>query len=264
MEQYYYSTATLQTYSSDQMQSLFGINTETTALSILNLNGFYPVQESSPNFDLKLYNTTSVWNLVPITGGQGAELAWTAVPKPLPEAKANGSVEVKEQANIILSQILIVNHVTGEVIASVASQDLIDRPALLQVVLDETVVVTNNLGAQLDAIAAATTVDEINNIANPPTGTLFTGRGAGGATLDLNVSYYSLFNSVSLTESETELWVPGTLTLIPYGSYPGGFDSFGDCFTLGNYLVQIRETATGSVIAEFECPLAPANENISF
>ena len=264
MEQYYYSTATLQTYSSSQMQSLFGINTETTALSILNLNGFYPVQESSPNFDLKLYNTTYVWNLVPITGGQGAELAWTAVPKPLPEAKANGSVGVKEQADIILNNILIVNHVTGEVIGSVASQDLIDRPVLLQVVLDETVVVTDNLGAQLDAIATATTVDEINNIVNPPNGTLFTGRGAGLGPLDLNESYYTVFNSVSMTEADTELYVPGTSTVIPYGSYPGGFDSLVNCFTLGNYLLQIRETATGSVIAEFECPLAPAGVDVVF
>jgi hypothetical protein len=146
----------------------------------------------------------------------------------------------------------------------VASQALVDRPASLQVVLDETVVLTDALGVTLDAIAAATTVDEINNIVNPPTGILFTGRGAGLGPLDLNVSYYTLFNSVSLTESETELYVPGTATVIPYGSYPGGFDSLGNCFTLGNYLLQIRETATGSVIAEFECPLAPAGENVSF
>ena len=100
--------------------------------------------------------------------------------------------------------------------------------------------------------------------AAPTTGIIFTGRGAGEALLDLNVSYYTVFNSMLITESETELYVPGTSTVIPYGSYPGGFDSIGDCFTLGNYLLQIRETATGSVIAEFECPLAPANENVSF
>ena len=265
MEPYFYSTATLTTFSAYQMQALFGINTETTDVSILNLNGFYPVQESAPDFDLKLYDTTSVWNLVPITGGQGAELAWTAVPKPLPEAKANGSIEVKQQADGTVSEILTVNYVTGEVIASVASQDLIDRPPTLQVVIDETVVVTDNLGAQLDAIAAATTVDEVNNIVNKPTGTLFTGRGAGLGPEDLNESYYTSFNSVSMTEAETELYVPGTATTIPYGiPNPGEFDSLGDCFNVGDYLIQIRETATGSVIASFEVPLNPAGEDVSF
>lgn len=247
------------------MVSLFGINTETTAVEILNLNGFYPVQESAPDFDLKLYDTTSTWNLVPITGGEGAILVWSPVAKPLPEAKANGSVEVKQAADGTVSEILTVNYVTGEVIASVASQDLVDRPPSLQVVLDETVVVTDNLGAQLDAIATATTVDEINNIVNKPTGTLFTGRGAGLGPEDLNISHYTSFNSVSMTEAETELYVPGTATTIPYGiPNPGEFDSLGNCFNVGDYLIQIRETATGMVISEFEVPLNAAGEDVTF
>ena len=265
MEPYFYSTFSLQTYSAYQMQALFGINTETTDVSILNLNGFYPVIETSPNFDLNLYTATSVWNLVPITGGQGAELVWTPVAKPLPTAKENGSAEVKQAADTTVSEILSVNNVTGEVIASVASQDPVDRPPTLQVVLDETVVVTDNLGTQLDAIAAATTVDEINNIVNKPTGTLFTGRGNGLGPEDLNVSYYTSFNSVSMVEADTELYVPGTATVIAYGSGgPNSFDSMGNAFAPGDYILQIRETATSMVIASFECPLNPAGEDVAF
>ena len=267
MEQYYYSTATLTTYSAYQMQGLFGIDTTTTDISILNLNGFYPVQPASPNFDLKLYNTTSVWNLVPITGGEGAILVWTPVAKPLPEAKENGSVEVKQRADGTVSEILTVNYVTGEVIASVASQDLIDRPPTLQVVLDETVVVTDNLGAQLDAIDAAATVDEINNIVNPPTGIINIGRGQFGGPLDLNASNYVSFNSVSMTEADTELYAPATATTVPYQGFPpDDFNSSGAIFATGDYLIQIRETATGSVIAEFEVPLSldGSNEDIAF
>jgi hypothetical protein len=126
-------------------------------------------------------------------------------------------------------------------------------------------VVSDNLDANLTAIDAATTVDEINNIVNKPTGTLFTGRGGGLGPLDLNVSYYTAFNSVSMSESETELFVPGTSTVIPYGSGgPGQFDSMGNCFAVGDYLLQIRESATGMVIAEFECPLAPAGVEVAF
>ena len=246
------------------MQVLFGIDTATTDITILNLLGYYPVVDSSPSFDLNLYTATSVWTLVPISGGEGATLVWTAVPKPLPVAKNNGRAQASQASDTSVSNVVINNYLTADVLASVASQDLVDRPAFFQSILDETVVLTDALAVTLDAISAATTVDEINNIVNPPTGTLFTGRGAGEAPLALNVSYYTVFNSVSMTEADTELYVPGTSTVIPYGSSPSGFASIGDCFTLGNYLLQIRETATGSVIAEFECPLAPAGEDVSF
>jgi hypothetical protein len=68
-----------------------------------------------------------------------------------------------------------------------------------------------------------------------------------------------------MTEAETELYVPGTATVIAYGSGgPGQFDSFGNCFNPGDYLLQIREAATSMVIAEFECPLNAAGEDVAF
>jgi hypothetical protein len=69
-----------------------------------------------------------------------------------------------------------------------------------------------------------------------------------------------------MTEAETELYVPGTSTVITYGAVvPNGFTSNGDCFVLGDYQVQIREVATGMVISEFECPLAVEhNEDVPF
>ena len=111
----------------------------------------------------------------------------------------------------------------------------------------------------------AAIIDGNNYIAEHPTGVLFTGRGGGGGAEDLNVSYYTEFTSVEITEAETELYVPGTETVIPYGSGgEGQFDSQGDCFAPGDYLIQIRVAATASVIAEFEVPLAPEGVNVSF
>jgi hypothetical protein len=265
MEQYYYSSATGQTYSAYQMQALFGINVETTDISILNLNRFYPVQPSEPDFDLKLYNTSSVWDIVPISpSGEGAQLVFTAVPKPLPEAKANGSAEAKNAANAQIDNLCATCGFSNEILTAVASQDALSRPARYQEELDEMTAISDQLDANLTAIDAATSVDEINNIVNKPTGILFTGRGSGLGPEDLNASYYTAFNSVSMTEAETELYVPGTATVIPYDSYPGGFDSMGNCFNPGDYLIQIRETATSMVIAEFECPLNPAGEDVAF
>jgi hypothetical protein len=262
MEQYYYSTSTLQVYSAFQMQALFGINVETTDISILNLNGFYPVIETQPNFDIQLYSRTVSYTIV----GTDALMVWTAAPLPLPTAIANGSQEEIAKANTQEANIVAESQLSTDLLTAVTGQELIDRPARFQDVLDAMGVVSDNLDANLTAIEAASTVDEINNIVNPPGGVLFTGRGAGLGPEDLNVSYYTAFNSVSMTESETELYVPSTATVIAYGSGgPGQFDSFGDCFNPGGpYVIQIREVATGRVIAEFEVPLAPAGVDVAF
>jgi hypothetical protein len=266
MEQYYYSPATGQTYSAYQLEALFGINTETTAVSTINRRGFYPVVATSPDFDTKLYNPTFTWTFVPVTGGQGAERTYTANAKPLPEAKENASIELKQRADSETQQIVTLSYLSNEVLTSVASQDPASRSPFLQDTLDQMDAVSVALGDNLAAVDAATSVDEINNIVNKPTGTLFTGRGAGLGPEDLNVSYYTEFNSVSLTEAETELYVPSTDTVIAYGSGgPGQFDSFGNAFNLGGpYTMQIRESATGMVIAEIEVPLNASGENVAF
>ena len=120
--------------------------------------------------------------------------------------------------------------------------------------------------------AVSTTALYSFNPANVPftpaaSGLLSTGRGGDGdGPLDLNNSIYTQFNSTTLTESETELYVPGTSTVISYGVVvPNGFTSNGDCFTPGDYRVQIRQAATGLVLAEFVCPLATEhNEDVAF
>ena len=263
---YFYSPSTGQTYSDYQMQALFGIDTETTDIVIINLRGFYPVLATSPDFDVKLYNPTFVWSIVPVTGGEGAERTYTANAKPLPEAKANGSAEAKTQANTAIDNLCAECGYSNEILTAVASQDPLDRPARYQEELDEMTAISDQLDANLTAIDSATTVDEINNIVNKPTGVLFTGRGSGLGPEDLNVSYYTAFNSVSMTGSETELYVPSTATVIPYGSGGAGkFDSMGNAFNSGGpYTMQIRESATGMVIAEIEVPLNAAGEDVAF
>jgi hypothetical protein len=168
-----------------------------------------------------------------------------------------------EKGNIAGEQQAALAGYTSEVLAAQATLPELSRTPEIQESIEAVNLLNDTLQANLAAIDAATTIDEVNNIVNPPTGILSTGRGSAGP-LDLNNSYYTAFDSVSVTEADTELYVPGTSTVIPYGSIPGGFDSIGDCFTSGDYLVQIREVATSRVIAEFECPLAPANEDVAF
>jgi len=263
MVPYYYSIATEQIYSNFQMQALFGINVTTVDITILNQDGFYPVVFSNPNFDTALYSPTVSYTIV----GTEAIQTWTPTPLPLPTAKDNASAEAKNTSNTQAADLITASGVNVDIWTGAASQLAVDRPPLYTTLLDEMTVIGDSLAATLDAIDAATTVDEINNIINPPTGILSTGRGGDGdGPLDLNNSFYTEFNSVSLTEAETELYVPGTSTVITYGAVvPNGFTSNGNCFTTGDYRVQIREVATGMVISEFVCPLAVEhNEDVPF
>lgn len=266
MDQYYYNPTTGLTYSSYQMLTAFGIDVDTTSIENINAAGFYPAQTSEPDFDTKLYNPSFVWSIVPLSpSGEGAVRVFSPTAKPLPEAKENASIELKQRADEATQVIVANSYLSNEVLTSVSSQVVASRPAFLQVTFDEMTTVSDNLGADLAAVDACTTVDEVNNVVNKPSGLLFTGRGSGLGPEDLNVSYYNEFNSVSMTGSETELYVPGTATVIPYGSGgPNAFDSMGNAFNPGDYLMQIRETATSRVIAEFEVPLNPTGENVAF
>jgi hypothetical protein len=256
----YYLLSDNTTYTSEQIILLFGFDPTTTDITILNDRGFYPVNETTPTADSFLYEATPSYAVA----GQYADQTWVYTARPLSIAKANGTTQVKNNANSEVNTIVNVSGYSAETLAAAGAALEADRPATYQTVIAEQQVVTDQLALNVAAIAAATSVDEINNVVNPPTGTLFTGRGAGLGPLDLNESYYTVFNSVSMTEAETELYVPGTSTVIPYGSYPGGFDSLTNCFALGNYTLQIRETATSKIIAEFECPLAPAGVDVVF
>jgi hypothetical protein len=153
-------------------------------------------------------------------------------------------------------------------LASQSSLAAVDRLPEIQLVLDAVNTLAVELSANLAAIDAATDINEVNNIVNPPTGILFTGRGGGLGPEDLNVSYYTAFNSASLTEADTELYVPGTAIVIPYlidiETGNGYFDSMGNCFNPGDYLIQIRQVSDSRVIAEFEVPLNPAGQDVPF
>jgi len=245
-------------YTEANLASQTGLSPDEDPTS-LALNGIYTLVPAPDPYDPTLYESTATYTILGTTAEQG----WVGTPLPLPTAKINGEEKAKENANAELNTIVTTSGFSNEVLTAATSQ--VTPPVIYQVVLDEMTVVTDQLITNLTDIAAAATVDEINNIVNPGTGVIFTGRGAGLGPLDLNVSYYTEFNSVSMTEAETELYVPGTSTVIAYGSGgPGQFDSAGNCFSLGNYLLQIRETSTSRVIAEFECPLNPAGESVAF
>jgi hypothetical protein len=121
----------------------------------------------------------------------------------------------------------------------------------------------------LDLIDAATTVDQINDILHPtPGGILFTGRGTGGVNENLIESYFVDFEpgSLGITEADTELYIPGSGTVISYGSGGAGkFAATPNAFAVGNYVMQVRVTATGQVVGnDIQVPYNPSGENRTF
>jgi hypothetical protein len=245
------------------MYGLFGVNIQTISIEVLNYQGFYPVEETPITADTGLYIATPEYTV----DGEIADQTWVYTARPLATAQDYATSEVKATANQQIADIVAISGYSAETLSAAGAALEVDRPAVYQTVIAEQQVVSDNLAVEVAAIAAATSVDEINNVVNPPSGILSTGRGGDGdGPLDLNNSVYTEFNSTSLTEAETELYVPGTSTVITYGVVvPNGFTSNGDCFTTGDYLIQIREVATGMVIAEFECPLATAgNVDVAF
>ena len=145
--------------------------------------------------------------------------------------------------------------INNDVVTAVASQDPLARPARFQAVLDDMTAITDNLNSNLTAVESATTVDEINNIVNPPTGILHTGRGNFVLNQDLlQASYFVEFNSVSLTEADTELYSPATSTVVAYNSGTNQFPLTASFFADPDFRIQLRVAATGQVITEFEIP----------
>jgi hypothetical protein len=80
---------------------------------------------------------------------------------------------------------------------------------------------------------------------------------------DFNDSYYITFYSTSLINDDTELFIPGTSTVIPY-ILPTQFNATSEAFNTGDYLVQIRESSTGTVLADFICPEGPPAVEVSY
>jgi len=80
---------------------------------------------------------------------------------------------------------------------------------------------------------------------------------------DFNSSYYVTFYSTTLIEDDTELFIPATSTVIPY-ILPNQFNGTSEAFGGGDYRVQIRQSSTGFVLAEYICPAGPPDVIVSF
>jgi hypothetical protein len=244
----FYSNATLQTYTSDQLLALFGINIQTVSIEVLNYQSFYPVVETTPTANTGLYIFTPVYTI----DGEIADQTWIYTARPLPTAQSYATSEVKATANQEISDIVAISGYSAETLSAAGAALEGDRPAVYQTVIAEQQVVSDNLAVQVEAIAAATSVDQIDSIIQQPSGTFVSGRGGIGP-LDMNPSYFSALNNLppGIGEPQLEIYIPGTNTVIPYDDSlpsPYYFDSAGNCYTGTDYRTTFRVAATGQVL----------------
>ena len=233
----------------------------TESTSALSANGIYLIVPSDPTADPGLYTSTHIYTV----NGQVADETWLATPLPLPTAKANGTEEVQTTANTEVANIVTASGYSAEVLSAAGAMLEIDRPAVYQTVIAEQQVVTDNLAVQVEAIAAATSVDQIDSIIQQPSGIFVSGRGGDGP-LDMNPSYFSALNNLppGIGEAQLEIYIPGTDTVIPYDAglpSPYFFDSAGNCYTGTDYRTTFRVAATGQVLGTVT-PDFGANEPI--
>jgi hypothetical protein len=260
---YFYIKASGQAIGADDLYANTGFY-PTDSTSYLSANGIYLIVPSDPPYDPALYENTPVYTV----NGEVADETWVGVPLPLPAAKDNASVQAKNSSNTQAADLITASGVNVDIWTGAASQDPASRPPVYNTLLNGMATIGDNLATTLTAIDTATSVDDINNIINPPTGILNTGRGSGLGPDDLNPSYYTSFNSTTLAEADTELYVPSTTTVIPYDAVglppPFVFDSMGDCFNGVDYEIQIRVAATSEVIATLTVPFTLTNVDIPF
>ena len=236
----------------------------TAAPSALAANGIYTVTPSPDPYDPLLYTSEPTF----VIAGNFALESWVATPLPLPTAKVNATGEVKVQSNEAADALVTSSGVNLDIWTGAASQLAVDRPPLYNTLLGEMATIGDNLAAQLTAIDAATTVDEINSIVNNVTGTIYTGRGgSGGDPLDMNPSYMGTWNSTTIDVTDTELYIPASSSVVPYdaGLAPYTYaQTFGAFNEGGDYTVQLRQISTGITLAEWVCPLSAVDIPVNF
>ncbi len=154
--QYYLQSATA-ALSASLIESRTGIDPITYGETGLTEHGIYRVVAVANPYDSGLYTTVLSYTI----NGDNADETWTPTPLALDTAKTNGTQQVIKAADAYFAAYQTNSDTSSAVLFSIAPQLDTDRLAVLTAK-------GNILRDQIAAIDAATTVDEINAIVNPP------------------------------------------------------------------------------------------------
>ena len=148
----------------------------------------------------------------------------------LPEAK----ILAQRTASVV--QAAALSGYTAEVLASQATLAEVDRIPAIQTAISSVNVLAVSLQAQLDAIDAATTIDEVNNIVNPP-GAISGQLQIARSNNDLTDAFYNTLTGT--TAENIQLKLMPTLTTLDFNPIIMAYPAAINGFTTGNYQIQL-------------------------
>lgn len=242
-----------------------GIDPNTSTPAELEAAGFYCwVPAIQPTYDPVLEEVSSTTTIV----GTDAIQSYTVSDLPLASAKVNAVSYEKQQGTAQMAAMSSESGYSEGVLTATASKLEVDRDPSIQATLTAQNAYVDRMMTNVAAINAATSVSEISDIIYAPVGVLNTGRGGPGQAgpEDLNPSYLTSLSLAGYTAADLELYVPGTSTVIPYNPglpSPYEFDSFGVCFAVGDYTMQVRVASTDMVLGTMVVPEG-ANTDVGF
>lgn len=261
---YYDNAASSQVVDKNWVAAYGGINPDTSTPAELAAAGFYCyVDTTPPTYDPNLYYLNSTW----VITGTNASEDYTVVELPLASAQANSVAYEKQQTATQTATVRASSGYCQDILDATASRAEIDRDPTIQATLTAQNAFVDRMVSNIAAINAATSISEIADIIDAPTGVLNTGRGGPGQAgpEDLNLSFLKSL-ALPYAASQLELYVPSTTTVLPYNASlpsPYEFDSAGNCFLPGDYSLQVRLAGSSIVIASLDVPEG-ANVDVPF
>ena len=239
--QYYFQPAAEQ-LPAPEIERRLGVNPDTYGSTGLEAHGVYLVTGTENPYDENLYTVVLSYTI----DGANAVKTWTPTPLPLDTAKTNGTKQVIKAADAYFTAYQSDGDLNSAVLFSIAPQLDTNKLAVLTAK-------GNILQDQITAIAAATTVDEVNAIVNPPlalTATLKLTRSSNNLTSG-KLPALTGASKTDLTLVTTNSTIAGVDATISFPSKSGAWDGSPYTWTLKYGIYTLGTGVAGSGTADY-------------
>lgn len=247
----------------------------TEHIAALNRAQIYPLTKTADPYNPSFY--TTVVSYAVSTYPDGATMCngemglpgdyathfYTPTERPLATAKSNGKQDVRIKASLNSGSINENSGYSVDALNAAAAQLEANRGADIQATISLTGSIMAQADIDIQAVEAATSVSDIADIVEAPDLVINTGRGLASDD-DMNPTYFPTINLGGVVESDLEIYIPNTDTILPYRTNipsPYHFD-MGSALFGSDYITEVRISASGVVVGRFECPDTGSGANV--
>lgn len=173
------------------------------------------------------------------------------------DAKEDALILFREKFRRAVQNVILTSLYTPLTIAAADDIAVGDRSASLQAVIDVRNSVVTRLSTLETSIDSAVTTADVRNLVLTDQITVHIGR----TGRDINDGYIPVINLPNISQSDLELYIPSTKTVLSYRTDLGPTNHFGgtgnEFLPVGDpdefYEVIVRHAATGISLGKFEC-----------